>query len=68
MPQLTEEQFKSILANPFYAINIHEALCAKHEPMVTKDEWVAAAMQAIKKDGAEAFLHRLLNVLEGSYT
>ncbi len=68
MPQLTEEQFKKSLANPFYAITIHESLCAEHEPMVTKDEWVKSAMQSIKNDGVEVFLHRLLDVLEGNYT
>lgn len=68
MPQLTEDQFKKILANPFYAINIHKIFCMEHEPMVTKDEWVKSAMQSIKEEGAEVFLHRLLEVLEGNYT
>ncbi len=54
----------NILINPFYCITIHPMLCAEHPPLVSKDQWVKANVNTIKQIGAEAFLRRLLDVLE----
>jgi len=30
----------SMIANPFYAINIDEGLAVPHEPLISEDDWV----------------------------
>jgi hypothetical protein len=32
----------SMIANPFYAINIDEGLAVPHEPLISEDDWVKA--------------------------
>lgn len=75
------EDLKRLIQNPYYAINIHPGLATAHPPMVSKEEWVQANVQAIIKDddgksyavderAVEAFkdwMYRLLDVLEGNF-
>ena len=32
----------SMVANPFYAINIDEGLALPHEPLISEDDWIRA--------------------------
>ena len=64
MAHASEDTIQQLVINPFYAVNIAEGLCARHPPMVTKEEWVQANARLIGEMGAEAWLRRLLDVLE----
>ena len=65
--KLTVDQFRRIIANPFYCINIHPSMCDLHEPIVTEEMWVKAGVESIKENGAEMFLKNLLENLKGNY-
>lgn len=81
MSEFTVDDLKRMFANPFYAINISEGLFGDHQLMVTKDEWVQAAIKTIIYDyhgnpfgfdeklvkSLTEWLYTLLNVLEGDY-
>lgn len=76
--ELNIEDFKSIMANPFYAINIAPTLAGHHKTMISKEEWVKIAIRNITEDddgvslgydealleNLTDWLHRLLDVLE----
>ena len=57
----------SMVANPFYAINIDEGLALPHEPLISEDDWVRANVGLIEELGPEAYLRNLLSVLKGNY-
>ncbi len=57
----------SMVANPFYAINIDEGLALPHEPLISEDDWVRANISLIEKLGPEAYLRNLLSILKGNY-
>jgi hypothetical protein len=57
---VTEAEIRGIIANPIYA-GIGSYLM-----MVTDEEWVKAAVKAIKEDGPKQFLVNLLFVLRES--
>jgi len=57
----------SMIANPFYAINIDEGLAVPHEPLISEDNWVKANVRLIEELGAEPYLRNLLSVLKGNY-
>lgn len=57
-----------MLINPFYAINIEPDLAAEHEPIVSEAQWVQANLKLIEEVGAQAWLERLLAVLQGDDT
>ncbi len=79
--ELNMEDFKKIMCNPFYAIQVDPTLCDKHQPMITKDQWVRIQLLALFEDDdgnsfecdprikeqAKALFERLLDVLEGNY-
>jgi hypothetical protein len=59
--QFTEEEVRGIIANP---------ICAGVGPfprLVSDEQWVRAAVQAIREDGAEQFLVNLLHVLRQTF-
>lgn len=58
---------KDTLINPIYAINIEPDLAAEHEPLVSEAQWVQANVKLIEEIGAQAWLERLLAVLQGDY-
>ncbi len=64
---ITVEQLRRILANPFYAINIHPSMADEHEPLVSEEQWIKAGVVSIKENGAEVFLRDLLENLKGNY-
>ena len=60
----TEGAVQALLINPFYAVTAAVTLCVPHEPMIDRDAWVRANARPIAQIGAEAWLERLLDVLE----
>ncbi len=57
----------SMIANPFYAINIDEGLAVSHEPLISEGDWITANVRLVEELGAEAYLRNLLSVLKGNY-
>jgi len=57
----------SMVANPFYAVNIDEGLALPHEPLISEDDWVRANVGLIEELGPEAYLRNLLSILKGNY-
>ena len=41
----------SMIANPFYAINIDDGLAVPHEPLISEDNWVEANVRLIEELG-----------------
>ena len=60
----TEEAVQALLVNPFYAVTAAPSFCVPHEPTIDRDAWVRANARLIAQIGAEAWLGRLLDVLE----
>jgi hypothetical protein len=56
----TGEDVAAVLANPIYTG------IGPYPPIVTDDDWVKAASRSIEEEGAEVFLHRMLQVLRES--
>lgn len=50
--------------NPTIVINVSDRLQGKHEPLVTREQWIQANTSLINELGAEAWLWQLLDVLE----
>lgn len=50
--------------NPTVVINVSDRLQGKHEPLVTREQWVQANAHLIDEIGAEAWLWRLIEALE----
>ena len=67
MKQLTGRDVEQILINPFYAVTIHADLATPHKPIVSKAEWIEANLRLIDQIGTEAWLQKLLAVLEGDF-
>ena len=67
MKQLTGKDVEQILVNPFYAVTIDADLVTPHKPIVSKGEWIEANLRLIEQIGAEAWLEKLLAVLEGDF-
>lgn len=65
---MNEKGIKTLLANPFYCLpKIAEIFCQTHEPIINKELWIQANVRQIKEIGAEEFLRKLLDNLEGKY-
>lgn len=64
---MDEHEVKHMLINPFYAVNVESVLAQRHQQIVSRETWVQANTKLIEKIGAEEWLVRLLNVLEGDY-
>ena len=64
--ELTVDDLRRMLANPFYCIEIHPSMAVTHEPLITEDVWIAGAVNSIKEIGADAFLKELLENLKGN--
>ena len=64
---VTEDDVRRILLNPFYAIEIAPILAEPHDTTVSEDQWIAANAKLIQEIGAEAWLRELLTVLKGDF-
>ena len=60
----TAEDVQAVLVNPFYAVTISPTLFGEHDPIIARSRWVQANARLIEQIGAEAWLNRLLDVLE----
>jgi hypothetical protein len=58
--EFTEEEVRGTIANPIYAG------LGPYPRLISDEQWVRAAVQAIREDGAEQFLVNLLHVLRQS--
>lgn len=63
--ELTTADIPVMLANPFYAIEFDQVLAARHEPIISEDEWITANIQLITELGPEPYLRNLLAILKG---
>lgn len=61
MGGITPAEVRGMISNPIYAG------MGPFPALITDEEWVAAAVQAIKKEGAEQFLVNLLYVLRQTW-
>ena len=57
----------SMVAIPFYAINIDEGLTLPHDPLISEEDWGRANVGLIEELGPEAYLRNLLSILKGNY-
>ncbi len=67
MDEGSHKDAEHMLINPFYAINITPDLVGEHEPLVSGAQWVAANKKLIEEIGTQAWLEKLLAVLQGDY-
>lgn len=54
----------ALLANPFYAIEIHDSLSRSHEYVMSERRWVASNARAVGEMGPLAWLRHLLPALQ----
>jgi hypothetical protein len=64
---LSKDDVTGMLINPVYAISINPDLMGSHETIVSKQRWIEANRKLIEELGVEAWLRRLLEVLEGDF-
>lgn len=62
---MDRDDVREMLVNPFYAIDIEPELALEHEPLASEAEWVRANLKLMDEMGAQAWLERLLAVLQG---
>jgi len=60
----TEDDIAKIITNPVYAITLSPTLFGEHEPVIEREQWIAANAQAVREKWVEAWLADLLDVLE----
>ena len=65
---LDYEKLSKIYSNPFYCLD-HIALIftEDHQPLVSKQDWIKSNANLIKYIGAESWLTKLLENLEGDF-
>ncbi|MEV1249973.1 hypothetical protein [Nonomuraea sp. NPDC049750] len=63
----TPEMVAGVTINPFNAVELDPALTARHDPLISEEEWVKANLGVIEQYGAEFFLYALLRILKGEY-
>jgi len=63
----TVDDVQRLIANPFYAITCHPMLSTPHEPLMSREEWIAANTRLVNDLGPARYLRLLLDVLEGGY-
>jgi hypothetical protein len=54
----------AVLANPFYAIQIHESFSRPHERTLSESQWIASNERAIEEVGSTKWLLRLIAALK----
>lgn len=63
----TPADISAMIANPFYAIEFDPTLAARHDPIISEDQWVTANAQLITELGSEPYLRNLLAILKGHH-
>lgn len=62
--EMSLQELRKILANPFYAVEIHPALFDEHEPLISEEVWIEAALTMIEEEGPKVFIHALIEALK----
>lgn len=65
--ELSNEDVKSMLANPFYCIVVNPDFCIYHQPLITKEKFVEAGVKLIGEIGAKQYLETLLDNMEQKF-
>ncbi|MGH9875651.1 MAG: hypothetical protein ACRD9S_24610 [Pyrinomonadaceae bacterium] len=61
----TPADISAMIVNPFYAIKFDPVLAARHEPIISEDQWIVANVQLIAELGPEPYLRNLFAILKG---
>jgi hypothetical protein len=67
-PEWQPGEVAAIVANPFYAINIHPSLARSHVRALSESDWVRANARAISEFRAKRWLEQLLDSLQQPHT
>jgi hypothetical protein len=59
-PVWTDDDIREILSDPIHCLQVGE-----REPIISEELWIKAAARAIKEDGAETFLRRMIDGIKG---
>lgn len=57
---------RSLVVNPYYAVNFHPGLSGEHRLPVSEEQWIEANRRLLAKLGDEGYLRLLLDVLKGA--
>jgi hypothetical protein len=60
----TEGDVRRFLSNPFYCLTVDPLFAQPHEPLVSEEQWINAAVKMIEVEGARVFLRSLLDNLK----
>lgn len=63
---ITEDNVRATLINPYYAIELHESLFGAHPPLVDEGTWITAQERMLEEVGPEGYFRELLRVLKDS--
>lgn len=62
--ELTPADISAMTFNPFYAIELDPTLTARHEPIISEDQWIAENIELITELGPKPHLRNLLVILK----
>ena|SRR5271165_4084958 len=60
----TEGDVRRLITNPFYCLTADPVLAQPHEPLVSEEQWIDAAVKMIEVEGARVFLRSLIENLK----
>ena len=63
MRPYTEDEIREIILNPYYAVNLKDALFADSDPKLAKEDWVLLNAKLIEDIGVSAWLSEFLDVI-----
>lgn len=68
--EISMDNLKDIMANPFYAVTVHEDFIMPHEPLVSKEDWVKVNVRSALEDdnGNKLTLEQVEQKLVEQYT
>ena len=67
--QLSEEDVRRIIANPFYCVEIDASMSLSHPTMISEKMFIEAGVKIIAEDGdgGKKYLKSLLENLKGNF-
>lgn len=63
MRPYTEDEIREIILNPYYAVNLKDALFTDNDPKFAKEDWVLKNANLMSEIGIKTWLEKLLVVL-----
>lgn len=63
MRPYTEDEIREIILNPYYAVNLKDALFVNRSPKLAKEDWVLKNADLMIEIGIRTWLEKLLDVL-----